>query len=136
MLRVVLSAMYSSGWVGMAFSRDGMMVGSSAMVGWIGKKGQSHIKQFALNGKAPQLVVADRGFLVSNSGDHTVLVEQAKIYLAFQLKFPSPLKQQQVLFAFGSAIPVNDRLAVHQDMTSMNFDFTTGESPHSLLLTI
>ena len=32
-LRVVLSAMYNSGWVGMAFSKDGLMVGSSAMVG-------------------------------------------------------------------------------------------------------
>lgn len=127
-LRVVLSAMYSSGWVGMGFSKDGLMVGSSAMVGWVGKKGQPHVKQFALNGKSPQLVVADRGFLLSNDGDHTVVVKEAKIYLAFQLRFNSPLKQQQVLFAFGSAIPVSDRLAEHQDKTSMNFDFTTGES--------
>lgn len=127
-LRVVLSAMYSSGWVGMGFSRDGLMVGSSAMVGWVGKTGQPHVKQFALNGKTPSLVVADRGFLISNNGDHTVVVKQAKIYLAFKISFPSPLKQQQVLFAFGSAIPVNDRLAEHQDKTSMNFDFTTGGS--------
>jgi hypothetical protein len=130
-LRVVLSAMYSSGWVGMGFSRDGLMVGSSAMVGWVGKTGQPHVKQFALNGKTPSLVVADRGFLISNNGDHTVVVKQAKIYLAFQINFPSPLKQQQVLFAFGSAIPVNDRLAEHQDKTSMNFDFTTGQWPSS-----
>ena len=117
-LRVVLSAMYSSGWVGMAFSKDGLMVGSSAMVGWVGKKGQAHVKQFALNGKAPSMVVADRGFLVSNGHAHTVLVKQAKIYLAFQLNFDSQLKKQQVLFAFGSAIPVNDRLAEHQGKTS------------------
>uniref|UniRef100_A0ACD5VTQ6 Uncharacterized protein n=1 Tax=Avena sativa TaxID=4498 RepID=A0ACD5VTQ6_AVESA len=130
-LRVVLSAMYSSGWVGMGFSKDGLMVGSSAMVGWVGKTGQSHVKQFALNGKAPSLVIADRGFLISNNGDHTVVVKEAKIYLAFQLSFNSPLKQQQVLFAFGSAIPVNDRLAEHQDKTSMNFDFTTGSSSGS-----
>lgn len=130
-LRVVLSAMYSSGWVVMGFSKDGMMVGSSAMVGWVGKTGLSHVKQFALNGKSPSMVVADRGFLVSNGRDHTVLVKQAKIYLAFQLRFPSPLKQQQVLFAFGSSIPVNDRLAEHQDKTSVNFDFTTGSSSGS-----
>ena len=130
-LRVVLSAMYSSGWVGMAFSKDGLMVGSSAMVGWVGKKGQAHVKQFALNGKAPSMVVADRGFLVSNGHAHTVLVKQAKIYLAFQLNFDSQLKKQQVLFAFGSAIPVNDRLAEHQGKTSMTFDFTTGSSSGS-----
>lgn len=127
MLRVVLSAMYSSGWVGMAFSKDGLMVGSSAMVGWVGKTGVSHVKQFSLNGKAPSMVIADRGFLVSNGHDHTVLVKQAKIYLAFQLQFQSQLKQQKVLFAVGSAIPVNDRLAEHQDKTSITFDFTTGE---------
>ena len=125
-LRVVLSTMYSTGWVGMGFSRDGLMIGSSAMVGWIGKKGLPHIRQFALRGKSSSKVVVDRGFLVSNDHDHTVVVQQAKIYLAFQLRFTAPLKRQNVLLAIGSAIPVNDRLSEHQDKTSITFDFTTG----------
>lgn len=127
-LRVVISSMYSTGWVGMGFSRDGLMVGSSAMVGWIGRKGLPHVKQFALRGKTSGKVVVNRGFLVSNSNnhDHTVVVQQAKIYLAFQLRFQSPLRRQQVLLAFGNAIPVNDRLTEHQGKTSFTFDFTTG----------
>uniref|UniRef100_A0A0A9CX85 Cytochrome b561 domain-containing protein n=1 Tax=Arundo donax TaxID=35708 RepID=A0A0A9CX85_ARUDO len=121
--------MYSTGWVGMGFSKDGFMVGSSAMVGWMGKTGLPHIKQFSLGGKTPTQVVADRGFLVSSDhGAHTVLVQQAKIYLAFQLRFTEPLKQQNVLLAFGPAIPVNYRLSEHQDKTSIKFDFTTGSS--------
>ncbi|XP_062217833.1 cytochrome b561 and DOMON domain-containing protein At3g61750-like [Phragmites australis] len=130
-LRVVLSTMYSTGWVGMGFSKDGLMVGSSAMVGWMGKTGVAHIKQFSLRGKAPSQVVVDQGFLVSNDHDHTVLVQQAKIYLAFELRFTEPLKQQNVLLAFGSAIPVNDRLSEHEDKTSIKFDFTTGSSSTS-----
>uniref|UniRef100_A0A0E0C642 Cytochrome b561 and DOMON domain-containing protein n=1 Tax=Oryza meridionalis TaxID=40149 RepID=A0A0E0C642_9ORYZ len=130
-LRVVISSMYSTGWVGMGFSKDGMMVGSSAMVGWVGKTGLSHVKQFSLRGKTPSQVVADEGFLQSKDHDHTVVVQQAKIYLAFQLRFQSPLRRQQVLLAFGTAIPVNDRLTVHQGKTSITFDFTTGSSSGS-----
>jgi hypothetical protein len=130
-LRVVLSTMYSTGWVGMGFSKDGMMVGSSAMVGWVGKTGLSHVKQFSLRGKTPSQVVADEGFLQSKDHDHTVVVQQAKIYLAFQLRFQSPLRRQQVLLAFGNAIPVNDRLTEHQGKTSFTFDFTTGSSSGS-----
>ncbi|EAY75379.1 hypothetical protein OsI_03276 [Oryza sativa Indica Group] len=130
-LRVVISSMYSTGWVGMGFSKDGMMVGSSAMVGWVGKTGLSHVKQFSLRGKTPSQVVADEGFLLSKDHDHTVVVQQAKIYLAFQLRFQSPLRRQQVLLAFGNAIPVNDRLTEHQGKTSFTFDFTTGSSSGS-----
>ncbi|EES03440.1 cytochrome b561 and DOMON domain-containing protein At3g61750 [Sorghum bicolor] len=131
-LRVVLSTMYSTGWVGMGFSKNGLMVGSSAMVGWMGKTGVPHIKPFSLEGKTPSKVVADQGFLASS--DHhkpTVLVQQAKIYLAFQLSFTEPLKSQNVLFAIGSAIPVNDHLSEHQDKTAIVFDFTTGSASSS-----
>ncbi|ONM39300.1 Cytochrome b561 and DOMON domain-containing protein [Zea mays] len=131
-LRVVLSTMYSTGWVGMGFSKNGLMVDSSAMVGWIGKTGLPHIKPFSLRGKTPSQVVADQGFLVSSDNHKpTVLVQQAKIYLAFQLSFTEPLRRQNVLLAVGSAIPVNDRLAEHQDKTSIVFDFTTGSSSGS-----
>uniref|UniRef100_A0A0E0L5J3 Cytochrome b561 and DOMON domain-containing protein n=1 Tax=Oryza punctata TaxID=4537 RepID=A0A0E0L5J3_ORYPU len=127
-LRVVLSTMYSTGWVGMGFSRDGLMVGSSAMVGWIGRKGLPHVKQFALRGKTSGKVVVNRGFLVSNNHDHTVVVQQARIYLAFQLQFSYRLTHQHIILAFGSSIPVNNKLTRHQDKTSFTFDFTTGKA--------
>jgi hypothetical protein len=125
-LRVVLSTMYSTGWVGMGFSRDGLMIGSSAMVGWMGKTGLHHIRQFALRGKTSSKVVADRGFLVSNDHDHTVVVQQAKIYLAFQLKFNYRLTNQHIILAFGPGIPSKNKLSKHQDKTSFTFDFATG----------
>ncbi|KQK04968.1 cytochrome b561 and DOMON domain-containing protein At3g61750 [Brachypodium distachyon] len=129
-LRVVLSTMYSTGWVGMGFSRDGLMVGSSAMVGWMGRKGLPHIRQFALRGKSGSKkdVAVDRGFLVSNDHDHTVVVSQAKIFVAFQLRFPYRLSHQHIILAFGSGIPVNNKLSKHQDKTSFTFDFTTGKT--------
>ncbi|KAK3138049.1 hypothetical protein QOZ80_5AG0363810 [Eleusine coracana subsp. coracana] len=127
-LRVVLSTMYSTGWVGMGFSRDGLMIGSSAMVGWMGKKGLPHIRQFSLRGKTSSKVVVDRGFLVSNDHDHTVVVQQAKIYLAFQLKFSYRLTNQHIILAFGPGIPTKNKLSKHQDKTSFTFDFTTGKA--------
>ena len=66
------------------------------MVGWVAKMGLAHVKQFSLKGKTPSQVITDQGLLISNDHDHTAIVQQAKIYLAFQLRFPSPLKRQQV----------------------------------------
>ncbi|KAF6991801.1 hypothetical protein CFC21_008847 [Triticum aestivum] len=127
-LRVVLSTMYSTGWVGMGFSRDGLMIGSSAMVGWMGKKGLPHIRQFSLRSKSgSKAAVVDRGFLVSNDHDHTVVVQQAKIYVAFQLKFSYRLSHQHIILAFGPGVPVKNKLSKHQDKTSFTFDFTTGK---------
>jgi hypothetical protein len=133
--------MYSTGWVGMGFSRDGLMIGSSAMVGWMGKKGLPHIRQFSLRAKSgSKAAVVDRGFLVSNDHDHTVVVQQAKIYVAFQLKFSYRLSHQHIILAFGSGVPVKNKLTKHQDKTSFTFDFTTGmfaeDSPYSILCSL
>ncbi|OAY82332.1 Cytochrome b561 and DOMON domain-containing protein [Ananas comosus] len=130
-LSIVLSAVYATGWVGMGFSKDGMMVGSSAMVGWMGKTGKPHIKRFYLRGQTSSEVVANEGLLTSVDVVPEVHVVQAKIYLAFKLQFSAPVKEQQILFAFGTSIPVNNRLTKHEDKTSMSFDFSTGTSSGS-----
>nr|TKS06282.1 hypothetical protein D5086_0000125980 [Populus alba] len=44
----ILSAVYTTGWVAMGFSKDGRMVGSTAMVGWFNRKGQARIKESCL----------------------------------------------------------------------------------------
>ncbi|XP_020575078.1 cytochrome b561 and DOMON domain-containing protein At3g61750-like [Phalaenopsis equestris] len=124
-LTIVLSMLYTSGWLGMGFSKDGMMVGSSAMVGWIGNTGRPHIKQFYLRGRSSSQVLADQGQLPA-AGNAPVIVQNGpNIYMAFQLKFLSRITQQKLLFAFGTATPVNDRLTRHQDKTSVSFDFYT-----------
>ncbi|KAG6531119.1 hypothetical protein ZIOFF_004890 [Zingiber officinale] len=124
-LSIVLSTMYSSGWVGMGFSKDGMMVGSSAVVGWVGTTGLPHIQRYYLGGQTSQQVQVDQGNLLFAAATPSVVVDQAKIYLAFQLKFSARLSQQQLLFAIGSATPVNNVLQEHDDKTSVSFDFST-----------
>ncbi|PKU85914.1 hypothetical protein MA16_Dca001745 [Dendrobium catenatum] len=66
-LSIVLSAPYTSGWVGMGFSNDGLMVGSSAMVGWIGRAGKAHIRQFYLRGQSSSQVIVNEGRLEKES---------------------------------------------------------------------
>ncbi|KAF3326609.1 putative ferric-chelate reductase 1 [Carex littledalei] len=128
-LSIVVSTIYTTGWVGMGFSKDGMMVGSSAMVGWMGKTGVPHIKQFFLKGQTSSQVVVNEGnLLMSTSSEPKVFVDEAKIYLAFKLKFPDKVTKQQILFAFGTDIPVENKLKKHVDKTSMEFDFSTGSN--------
>ncbi|KAI0529290.1 hypothetical protein KFK09_001837 [Dendrobium nobile] len=124
-LTIVLSMLYTSGWVGMGFSKDGMMVGSSAMVGWIGNTGRPHIKQFYLRGQSSSQVLADQGQLPAAGGSPAIVQNGPNIYIAFQLKFLSRITQQKLLFAFGTATPVNDRLTKHQDKISVSFDFSS-----------
>lgn len=136
-MTIVISMLYTSGWVGMGFSSDGMMVGSSAMVGWIGNTGRPHIKQFYLHGQSSSEVVADQGHLPAFGDSNVVIQNGPNIYMAFQLKFPNRISQQKLLFAFGTATPVNNRLTKHEDKISISFDFSAGtlsasSYPHQL----
>ncbi|KAJ1429487.1 DOMON domain [Sesbania bispinosa] len=88
---IILSAPYTTGWVGIGFSRDGMMIGSSAMVGWINKHGHAKIKQFYLRGKKPSEVIVDKGELPLNNVPAAVATNGAEIHLAFQLPDDNPI---------------------------------------------
>lgn len=115
----------------MGFSKDGSMIGSSAMVGWIGKTGRPHIQPFYLGGQSTKEVVVSESHLLTTSIPPVVVVYMAHIHLAFQLKFSAPVTKQELLFAFGAAIPVKNRLKKHSDRTSINFDFSAGTSSAS-----
>lgn len=133
-LSIVLSAVYASGWVGMGFSEDGMMIGSSAMVGWIGRDGRAHIKQFYLQGQSTSQVSADRGQLQlanNKAAAPAVVLYGVNMYLAFQLQLPSPATRQNLLFAFATATPANYRLPEHDDRISVSFDFSGAPSAGS-----
>ncbi|XP_068666633.1 cytochrome b561 and DOMON domain-containing protein At3g61750-like [Aristolochia californica] len=131
-LTVILSAVYTVGWVGMGFSKDGRMVGSSAMVGWIDRDGKAHMRQYLLNGTIPSKVLVDKGKLNVTTAAPTVVLHGATIYLAFQLKFPAPLDKQPLIFAFGTTPPKHHRLTHHEDKEAVNFDFSGGRSSGSL----
>ncbi|PSS26281.1 Cytochrome b561 and DOMON domain-containing protein [Actinidia chinensis var. chinensis] len=124
---IVLSAVYTTGWVGMAFSKDGMMLNSSAMVGWIGKEGQADAKQYYLKGFEQADVVPGKGKLPLTSVPPFVALRGSTIYLAFQLKFGAALHRQPILLAFGSRYPTkHHHLYAHDDKTTIIFDFSAG----------
>ncbi|XP_074273141.1 cytochrome b561 and DOMON domain-containing protein At3g61750-like [Silene latifolia] len=123
---IVLSSLYTGGWVGMGFSKDGMMVNGSAMVGWISKTGHARIKQYYLKGQKSSEVEPGKGELNLTSIPPVVVLDGANIYLGFQLQFDAPLSEQPTLLAFGSRIPINHKLSMHDDKTTIRIDYTTG----------
>ncbi|CAN6444708.1 unnamed protein product [Victoria cruziana] len=125
-LSIVLSAQYSSGWVGMGFSKDGMMVGSSAMVGWMDSQNRATIKQFYLGGQSSSQVVADQGNLQFTGITPSVVLQGTNIYLIFQLNFSAPVTRKNLLFAVGSNTPIQNTLIQHSDKTSISLDFSAG----------
>ncbi|PKU69443.1 cytochrome b561 and DOMON domain-containing protein At3g61750 [Dendrobium catenatum] len=130
-LSIVLSAPYTSGWVGMGFSNDGLMVGSSAMVGWIGRAGKAHIRQFYLRGQSSSQVIVNEGRLLRSGVKPAVLLYGSSIYLAFQLKFLAPVAEKKLLFAFSTETPNGFHLTKHDDKVSITFDFSAGSSSGS-----
>ncbi|GAY45716.1 hypothetical protein WN944_017414 [Citrus x changshan-huyou] len=127
-MTIILSAIYTTGWVGMGFSKDGMMAGSSAMVGWFNKKGQPRIKQYYLQGTRSSQVIHDKGELPLTNVPPVVAIHGAMIYMAFQLKFENHLRQQPIILAFGSRYPKHFHLTHHVDKRTIMFDFSGGSS--------
>ncbi|GKU96644.1 hypothetical protein SLEP1_g9855 [Rubroshorea leprosula] len=124
-MTIVLSAVYTTGWVGIGFSNSGMMVGSSCMVGWFNKKGHPRIKQYYLEGYHSSQVIPDKGKLeLVKHVPPVVALHGAMIYLAFQVKFPARLSRQPIILAFGSRYPNLYHLKRHDDKTALWFDFS------------
>ncbi|CAG7866176.1 hypothetical protein BRARA_I04262 [Brassica rapa] len=137
-MTIIVSALYTTGWVGVGFSRDGRMVGSSAMVGWITKKGHAKIKQYYLQGTERDQVVPDQGELQLQKVPPVVALHGAMIYLAFQVKFTVKVPRRAVILAFSSVYPSKlGRLSKHDDKTTVIVDFskangvTSKETPAS-----
>lgn len=125
---IVLSTVYTTGWVGIGFSKDGMMLNSSCMVGWVNVEGHARIKQYYVEGFTPSAVKPDKGELPLTNVPPYVALNGARIYLAFQLKYPVRLKRQPILLAYASAYPQHHHLSLHDDKTATTFDFSSGNS--------
>ncbi|GAB2271811.1 hypothetical protein Dimus_006642 [Dionaea muscipula] len=121
---IVLSGLYTTGWVGIGFSKDGMMVGGNAMVGWISRTGHARIKQYHLKGYSVSEVIPGKGNLNLTNILPVVVLDGANIYLAFQLRFQTLLKQQPTLLAYGTKYPINHQLSLHDDKTSFVVDYS------------
>lgn len=129
----LLSAPNMNSWVGIGISKNGLMVGSSAIVGWIDQSGSGTSKQYYLKGQLPSLVVADQGNLDIVNNYTSILVQGSTIYLVFQLNFSTPLTSANILYAIGpqNNLPSNNILPQHQDRVSTVLDFSTGLSSQS-----
>uniref|UniRef100_A0ACD5U706 Uncharacterized protein n=1 Tax=Avena sativa TaxID=4498 RepID=A0ACD5U706_AVESA len=126
-MSIVLSATYTSGWVGIGFSSDGKMVGSSAMVGWIDNHGRAYIRQYYLRGQTSSGVKVDQGNLLTTDTRPAVVLYGDNIYLAFQLNFSVQLAQQHIIVASSAITPNKFHLAEHDDKATLSFDFSSGD---------
>ncbi|EPS63313.1 hypothetical protein M569_11471 [Genlisea aurea] len=134
-ITIVLSTIYTTGWVGMGFSPDGKMINSSCMVAWVDSEGRGRIKQYHVDGYTPSEIKPDdkKGRLPLTNIPPFMAVNGATIYMAFQLKFNESLSTAKpILLAFSTKNPHHLRLTVHEDKTTINFDFSTGSSSSSI----
>lgn len=130
---IILSNAYTSGWVGVGFSKDGRMVGSSAMVGWVDDSGRADIHQYHLRGISPSEIIHDKGELPLTKVPPAVVLDDKTIFLAFQLHFQHLPKHQSIILAYSTKTPDRHQLSIHQNKFSRVVDFSTGQCTHGLL---
>lgn len=123
----VLSAPNANSYIGMGFSPDGKMVGSSAIVGWVGSDGRPAMKRYYLGGQNSNEVMPDQGnFQVGNS---TIVTFNSRIYMAFQL-VNTNTPENQLIYSVGpqNQIPSapSFRLTQHSDYVSTVLNYATG----------
>ncbi|KAK6918219.1 Cytochrome b561/ferric reductase transmembrane [Dillenia turbinata] len=128
-LTIIYAAPYTTGWVAMGISKDGMMPGSSAMVGWIDKEGNAIILQYHLRGIAVSQVIPNKGELPLTNVPPFVVIFKSRLYMAFQLKFDYHVTQERVVLAFSSKYPDHHRLTTHDDRTTILVDFSKASAP-------
>ncbi|KAJ0105394.1 hypothetical protein Patl1_17515 [Pistacia atlantica] len=124
---IVLSGKLTSQWVGIGFSKDGKMVGSSAMVGWVSDDGKSSIKQYFLHGKKDaSQVIPDKGDLDLTKVAPVVSRQEGITHLGFQVKSSNRLGGQPIILALGDGIPPGNSLTKHVESRSTTVDFSSG----------
>ncbi|CAH8356321.1 unnamed protein product [Eruca vesicaria subsp. sativa] len=139
----ILSAPDSNAFIGIGFSTNGQMIGSSAVVGWLPPNGgQGQAKQYFLGGQSPSEVMPDQGDLMIVNGSLKIESVSSRLYMSFQLTVEMPRKN--ILYAKGPVgfFPSSPgiRLREHQSMTTTtSINYVTGSqsvvkgSPHSML---
>ncbi|KAL5998013.1 hypothetical protein ACLOJK_008947 [Asimina triloba] len=134
----VLSAPNPNSYVGIGFSSNGNMVGSSAVVGWISRNGSGVAKHYYLSGQTEGQVLPDQGNLPTVDGSMGIVSLSSRLFLFFQLNTPQP--QSKIIYSLGptNVVPLdNGILSKHQDKVSTHLDYNTGtsstESPYTTL---
>ncbi|KAG8082517.1 hypothetical protein GUJ93_ZPchr0014g47365 [Zizania palustris] len=122
----ILSAPDKGSYVAVGFSGKGLMVGSSALVGW-SSGGKGTVKQYYLAGKSDDECFPDKGRLTLFRNKSVVVSHSGRLYLAFQISTDRP--QPYLIYAVGPEgnLPSADfTLPMHRTMHSHYFNYTSG----------
>lgn len=126
----VLSAPNTNAYIAMGFSEKGKMVGSTAIVGWVSNDGAATMKKYFLGSQSPNQVLPDEGNLQLVNSTSSVVAENSRLFLAFQLNTETP--SNRLIYSVGPSgiLPstADYRLTEHQDKTSTFLDYNTGQT--------
>ncbi|XP_009600152.1 cytochrome b561 and DOMON domain-containing protein At3g07570-like [Nicotiana tomentosiformis] len=129
----VLSAPNTNAYIAMGFSKNGKMVGSTAVVGWVSNEGTATMKKYFLGGQSPNEVLPDEGNLQLVNFTSSVVAEDSRIYMAFQLNTEMP--SNRLIYSVGQTgmLPsaADFRLTEHQDRISTSLNYNSGQSEKS-----
>ncbi|KAI3760315.1 hypothetical protein L1987_50709 [Smallanthus sonchifolius] len=126
----VLSTPNTNSYIGMGFSPNGGMVGSSAIVGWVARDGTTNMKRYFLGGQTPSQVLEGQGDLQILGNTSSIFVDSSRIYMAFQLVIDQP--KQRLVYAVGDnnnpppGTP-SYRLIQHRNQIAIRFNYASGQ---------
>ncbi|OAY78959.1 Cytochrome b561 and DOMON domain-containing protein [Ananas comosus] len=122
----VLSAPDVGTSISIGFSSNGMMVGSSAMAGWVSGGGSGTVKQYYLGGTSSRSCPPDQGSLKLVQGMSLIVSQNSRLFLSFQLT-GQPF--QKVIYAVGpsGSLPSSSGyLPQHRTMASGTINLSGG----------
>lgn len=125
----VLSTPSTNSYIGMGFSPNGGMVGSSAIVGWVAN-GATNMKRYLLGGQTPSQVLADDGDLHIVGNTSSMILASSHIYMAFQLVTDQP--RRQLVYAVGDSNnpppgAPSFRLTRHRSQIAIGLNYASGQ---------
>ncbi|KAK1412699.1 hypothetical protein QVD17_34158 [Tagetes erecta] len=126
----VLSTPTTNSYIGMGFSPNGGMVGSSAVVGWVGRDGSPNMKKYFLGGQTPSQVLVDEGDLQILGNTSSIFSESSRIYMAFQLVTNQP--RQRLVYSVGDSSNPSPgtpsyRLTQHRSQIAIRLNYASGQ---------
>jgi hypothetical protein len=114
-------------YAAIGFSKDGKMIGSTAIVGWMPSSSEGGMKMYSLDGKSTKKVIPDKGELYMMNAS-IVPASTSLVYMIFLLK--TTQLTTKLLFAIGpnGGFPnyPNYALSKHSDQISLVIDYSKG----------
>ncbi|XP_026389865.1 cytochrome b561 and DOMON domain-containing protein At3g07570-like [Papaver somniferum] len=126
----LLSAPNTKNYIAIGFSEREKMIGSSSMVGWIGNNNIGIAKQYFLAEKRINAVRPDQGNLTLVKNSETVVTQNSRLYLAFQLK-TAQQPSTNIIYSIGpdGLLPNSQfQLSQHLDQGNTLINYQTGQA--------